>query len=87
MSLYILGNCAPELLGIKEIVKRDAQAVTNQLDSDNTWIMAIAVNDVFQGRRRNASLPRQGVNVVTVRCTELLNTQRYQFPRIHIHTP
>ena len=44
---YILWNCAPELVSIKEIIKRNSKTIAKELDGDNSWIMAVAINNVF----------------------------------------
>ena len=47
VSNNVLWVCAFKLGGVKEIVEGNTKPITEQLDGDNTRIMAVAINDIF----------------------------------------
>ena len=85
--IYVLRHCIFELVGIKKIVKRDPKSITEKFNGNNSWIMAVAINNIFESCGWNTRLPGQRIDIVAMCRAELLNAQRYQFPCIHPHTP
>lgn len=45
--IYILWYCAFELTGIKKIIKRNSEPITDEFNSNDAGIAAVAINDIF----------------------------------------
>ena len=57
--IYILWLGTFERGRIKEIIKRDFKAVTDEFDRNDTRIAAGAIYDIFERRRWDSSFPGQ----------------------------
>ena len=68
-SLYLIQVfwfSAFELAFIKEVIKRESETIAEKFDCDDAWVMAVAIDNIFQSGWGNASLPGQGIDVIAM---------------------
>ena len=75
-----------ELAFIKEVIKRDSETIAEKFDCDDAWVMAVAIDNIFQSGWGNASLPGQGIDVIAMLRAKLLNTKCHQLSCIHLRS-